>query len=98
MSGSQRAQPSSTSLLSDRFPRRLICENTYHHHRVVSILLKNCAYERQASTGMRRAAGKDLSFPTALRKTVRPLHPSWYARRKAVAASALVAVAGKLMV
>ena len=68
MSGSQRAQPSSTSLLSDRFPRRLICENTYHHRRVVSILLKNCAYERQSSTGMRRAAGKDLSFPTARTK------------------------------
>jgi len=33
-----------------------------------------------------------------VRKTVRPLHPSWYASRKAAATSALVAVAGKLMV
>ena len=31
-------------------------------------------------------------------KTVRPLHSSWYARRKAAATSGLVAVAGKLMV
>ena len=42
MSGSQRAQPSSTSLLSNQFPRGLICGNTYHHRRVVSILLRNC--------------------------------------------------------
>ena len=68
MSGFQRAQPSNTSLLSGPFPRSLFCKKTYHHRRVVSILLRNFAYERHASTGMRRAAGKNLSFPTARTK------------------------------
>ncbi|MGH7183572.1 MAG: hypothetical protein ACREJN_16565, partial [Nitrospiraceae bacterium] len=60
MSGSQQAQPSSTSLLNDSILHSLICENTYHHHHVVSILLKNCTREQRASAGIRGAAGKDL--------------------------------------
>src|SRR6185295_13098928 len=65
MSGPQRAQSSSTSLLSESIPRGLVCENTYHHPRVVSILLKNYACELRDSTGMRGAASEDLLFPAA---------------------------------
>jgi len=59
-------------LLNNSILRALICENTYHHHLVVSILLRICTSDGRGTAGIRVDA-----LAQSIRSMGRSFTPSW---------------------